>query len=61
MPFPIVLIGIAEFSNTPSCPPLIVIFLPLLSFFYALHIAIDIHSSDLSIPNMSKHSPSSFI
>jgi hypothetical protein len=57
MPFPTVLAGVAKFSDTLYCPPLTTFFLPLLFFFEAPQTTIEMHSSNLSIPNLSKHFP----
>jgi hypothetical protein len=56
MQSPTMLASVIDSSDTPSFPPSTSLFLPLLSFFQAIQIAIEMHSSYSPIPNLSKHS-----
>jgi hypothetical protein len=55
MQSPTMLVSVIDSSDTPF-PPSTSLFLPLLSFFQAIQITIEMHSSYSPIPNLSKHS-----
>jgi hypothetical protein len=51
MAFPTMFVGVVEFSDIP-CSPLTTIFMPMLFLFQASQIVRNMHSSNLSIPNL---------